>query len=103
MKYLPDEKSVTAFIEWFEREEKDNYLHFLEWMVLNSHLGLYMCSSPIDSMSPIAASVYRAIEKHSPQKNPSDIRHFYYAVQKKLHEEGHMERHLKFRPPHKRN
>jgi len=101
MKYAPDEKSLAEFIEWFEREEKDNYLHVLEWMVLSSHLAQFMGSSPIHSMSPIAASVYKAIEKHSPQKNLSNTRAFYHAVGKKLREDGHMERHLKFRPPKK--
>lgn len=93
-----DKKKVQAFIDWFEKNEHEIFMHYLEWLVLNSHLALYMAASPITGMSPISLSVYKAIDRFLLEGDETNSHDLYMEAQKLLWSDGYVTRNLEFRP-----
>lgn len=98
----PDDATVSQFIEWFEREDAQIFSHVLNWLALNEHLGQFMDSSPIESFDPIATSLVQYLQKFDPTLDFGRLQPLRLAVQKRLREEGHIERYMKYKPPQNR-
>lgn len=95
----PDDETVAKFIAWFEKENREIFSHVLNWIALNAHLALYMASSPIRDIDPICRSFIRHVHMFDPSLDMHRAAALRHAAQKRLSEDGHIQRYMKYEPP----
>lgn len=98
-KFDADSPEVSEFVKNLEDEHYNLYRHYLVWLALTQQLGRFLNTHPIRAGDQILDDMRSVIHSYRPNLDISEEVSFRTAVNKRLRRDGHLQKHMKYKPP----